>query len=194
MRKTLLYGVFAATLAAAPASAQSLTDFFKNSNLDPLAQSPRILDLEGQSTTKKAQGDVNAFDDFFLINGPGKLVVNFDKSLQNKGQVTIPGWIGVAQYSNHDISADLQDGFKQVAAHFKLANAQAAHVVVYKTLNTQQLVYDYAVQPTPTAQRCQEYLFTPASGGFQRGLMTSCFWTLQGFRRPAATAAGKPGK
>lgn len=191
MRKAFLYGVVAVTLAAAPASAQSLTDFFKTANLDPLAQSPVVLNLEAQSTSKTAQSDLNAFDDFFLINGPGKLVVNFDKSLQSKGQVTTPGWIGVARYSNHDITADLQNGLQQVLTHYKMPNAKAANVVIYKTINTEQLVYDYSIQPVPTAQRCQEYLFTPVNHGFQRGMMSNCFWTLEGFKRPLRMSGGK---
>ena len=94
MRKALLLGAVLSMLAIAPASAQSLTQFLQSANLDPLAQSPKILNLEAQSSSKTAQADVNAFDDFFLINGPGKLVVNFDKQLQNKGEVPIRGWIG----------------------------------------------------------------------------------------------------
>jgi len=189
MRKALLLGVVAATLAIAPASAQSLTQFFQSANLDPLAHSPMLLNLEAQSASKTAQPDVNAFDDFFLINGPGKLVVNFDKQLQNKGDVPLPGWIGVAQYSNHAITADLQEGFEKVKAHYKMPNAKAGHVTVYKTLNTGQLVYDYAVQRTPGAPSCQEYLFTPSTGGFQLGMQTGCYWSLQNFR--PRTASGK---
>lgn len=193
MRK-IFFGIMALMLASAPASAQSLTDFFTNANLNALAQTPQVLNLEAQSANKTAQSDVNVFDDFFLINGTGKLVVNFDKALQNKGQIAIQGWIGVARFSNHDISADLQDGFTQVASHFHIANAKAAHVVVYKTLNTQQLVYDYASQAAPTAQRCQEYLFTPETKGFARGRMTNCFWMLQGFKRPGPLSSGRLGR
>jgi hypothetical protein len=93
--------------------AQSLSDFFRNANLDSLAQSNKILNLAAQSLNKSAQGDVNAFDDFFLVNGPGTLVVNFDKALQIRGQKYIPRRIGVAVYSNHEISADLQNGFEK---------------------------------------------------------------------------------
>ena len=190
MRKIFL-GITALTLAAAPASAQSLTTFFANANLNALAQGPKIVNLEAQSANKTAQTDVNAFDDFFLINGPGTLVVNFDKALKNKGQVTIKGWLGAAQFSNQNISADLQDGFTQVAAHFQIANAKTGRLVVYKTLNTQQIVYDYAVQASPHALRCQEYLFTPATKGFARGVMTSCFWTLQSFKNLGRLSSGR---
>jgi hypothetical protein len=111
--------------------------------------------------------------------------------LQNKGQVNLPGWIGVAQYSNHDISADIQDGFEKVKARYHMPAANAGHVTVYKTLNTGQLVYDYAVQRTSGAARCQEYLFTPATGGFQLGLQTACFTMLRASMR---SMAGRPGK
>jgi hypothetical protein len=189
MLKTLLYGAIAATLAIAPASAQSLTGFLGGSYLDPLAQSPLVLNLEAQSSSHTPQADVNAYDQFFLINGPGKLAVQFNHALQNLGQVRIPGWIGVKPYSNHEIWYDLQWGFELVKTHFNMPNAKAAHVVVYKTLNTDQLVYDYAI-PVPGTPVCQEYLFTPVTFGFQAGLRTRCYWTLDQFRRPIRTSAG----
>ena len=191
MRNALLYGLFAATIVTAPAQAQSLTDFFRSANLDPLAKGSTVLNLEAQSSSKTPQSDVNVFDDYFLIAGdcqrPPASVVNFDRQLQNKGEKTIGCWIGVAQYSNHAISADLQDGFQKVIANYKMPNAKAAHVAIYKTLNTGQLVYDYAI---PRGARCQEYLYVPATGDFQLGMSTSCYWTVQGFKRPAASAAG----
>jgi hypothetical protein len=191
MRKTLLYGVVFATLATAPASAQSLTDFFKYANLYPLAQSSTIRDLVAQSTSKTAQSDVNTFDDFFLINGPGQLAVNFDKNLNNKGQASISAWLGQNPYSNHEISADLQDGFTKVIAYFNLGNAKAANVAVYQTSKAKQIVYDYSVPLTSTPQLCQGYLFTPVTGGFQRGIQTRCFWSLH---TPASSSAGRLGK
>jgi hypothetical protein len=192
MLKAFFYGVVAAaTLAIAPASAQSLTGFLGSSNLDPLAQSPMVLNLEAQSSTHMAQGDVNTFNQFFLINGPGKLVVQFNTALQNLGQVRIPAWIGVAQYSNHDIWFDLQFGFDLVRRQFNMPGAQAGHVVVYKTLNTGQLVYDYAVPIFPGSPTCQEYLFTPVSFGYQLGMRTRCYWTLSQFKRPMGSAAGR---
>lgn len=193
MRKAILGGLFAATLMIAPASAQNLTLFFHTANLQPLAQTPTILNLEAQSLSKTAQPDVNAFNDFFLINGNGKLVVNFNGALRSKGQVRIPGWIGVAQYYNDEIDFDLQWGFDLVKARFGLGDAKAAHVVVYQTINTNQLVYDYAVESRPGS--CQEYLFTPIVMGFQQGLVTRCYWTLQGFGpRASAASAGRVGR
>jgi len=192
MRKVLLGGLAAAALSAAPAHAQfNLTWFYQRADLAPLAQTPTVLNLVAQSSTRTPQADVNAYDNFFLINGVGRLVVNFDKNLQNKGQVRIPGWIGVARYSNNEILADIQWGFIFVKAKYHMPNALAARVVVYKTLNTQQLVYDYVVQRgAPTS--CQEYLFTPATGAVQLGMRTSCYFSLPGAR--TRSSAGRAGR
>jgi hypothetical protein len=189
MRKAFWLGVVACLLTVAPARAQSLTFFFNTAWLDPLAQSPLLLNLAAQSSRRVALPDVNAFDDFYLINGPGRLKVNFNSQLQNKGQVPVPGWIGVAQFSNHEIFYDLQTGFERVKANYNLPNARVGHVTVYKTIQTQQLVYDYAVQISPTL--CQEYLFTPATGGFQRGFRVGCFVNLRPGVRSFAGRAGR---
>ncbi|MEA2876953.1 MAG: hypothetical protein QOF14_2149 [Hyphomicrobiales bacterium] len=177
MRKALLIGLAAATLAIAPAQAQNLTSFFRNANLVPLAQSPMVLNLVAQSTSKTPQANVNAYNDFYLINGPGKRAVRFNANLQNLGQAPLPGWIGVLQYPNHEILTDIQFGFQQVKAHYNIPNARAARVTVYKTINTHQLVYDYVVQ-TSSPVSCREYLYTPATGGYQLGMVTRCYFTL----------------
>ena len=176
-------------LTVAGARAETLTQFLSGINLTPLAKGPMVLNLEAQSTTKTPQDDVNKFDDFFLINGMGKFVVNFDHALANKGQVAIPGWMGVAPYINHAITADIQDGWTAVKAHFKLTMG-LGHVTVYRTLNTGQLVYDYAVLTSPDAASCQEYLYTPARMTFQKGLVAGCYWVLEQFHPSPFGTAG----
>jgi hypothetical protein len=98
-------------LAVSPARAQWLTFFFNTANLDPIARSPQVRILAAQSSSRIAQADVNAFDDFFLINGPGMLEVNFNGQLQVKSQKPLPHWLGNSPYSNHEIFYDLQAGF-----------------------------------------------------------------------------------
>jgi hypothetical protein len=181
MRKQLCLAAVALLLAVSPARAQWLTFFFNTANLDPIARSPQVRILAAQSSSRIAQADVNAFDDFFLINGPGMLEVNFNGQLQVKGQKPLPHWLGNSPYSNHEIFYDLQAGFSQVKARFNLPNARAGNVTVYKTTNTKQIVYDYAVSLTPTL--CQQYLFTPATGDMQKGMQASCYWTLNQRRR-----------
>ncbi len=183
MRKDLMLAAIAILLSVAPVRAQNITIFFNTAYLDGLAQSPTLRILAGQSSAKIPMADVNAFDDFFLINGPGKLEVNFNYALQNKGQRHLPGWVGQSPYSNHEIFVDLQIGFMLVKARFGIPNARAGNVTVYKTTNTNQLVYSYAVSLTPTV--CQQYLYTPSTGDMQLGLKASCYWSLINARRAA---------
>lgn len=181
MRKELVFAAIILLLAGAPARSQSLTVFFNTANLDPLAQSPQLRILAGQSSNKIPQADVNVFDDFFLINGPGKLEVNFNGQLQNKGQKSLPYWAGNTAYYNHEILYDLQAGFSLVKAKFNIPNARAGNVTVYKALFTKQIVYSYAVSLPRNI--CQQYLFTPATGGLQIGMRASCFWSLSNARQ-----------
>jgi hypothetical protein len=181
MRKELFFAAIIILLAVAPARSQSITSFFNTANLEPLAQSPQLRILAGQSSSKIPQADVNAFDDFFLINGAGKLEVNFNGQLQNKGQKPLPYWAGNTAYSNHEILSDLQTGFSLVKAKFNIPNARAGNVTVYKTLLTKQIVYSYAVSLPRNV--CQQYLFTPATGGLQIGMRASCFWSLSNARQ-----------
>ena len=188
MRQALLYA--AAILAVEPASAQSLTGFLGSSNLKPLAQSPNVLDLAAQSSTHTPQANINAFDQFFLINGTGERVVEFDKHLGNHGQMAIPRWVGVKPYSNDEIWFDLVLGLEQIRIYYSIPSAKAASVVVFKTVNTDRLMYDYVIQQSPDSQVCQEYLFAPATFDKQTGLRTACFWTLQQFEPPLTLSAG----
>ena len=189
MRKAFMLGVVALVLAAAPARAQSLTAFFNTAWLYPLAHTPLVMNLVAQSSRRVALANVNAFDDFFLINGEGRLRVNFNGQLQNKGQVPLPGWVGAAPYSNYEILYDLQAGFERIKAYYNMPAARVGHVIVYKNVQNSQLVYDYAVQIGP--RTCQEYLFTPATGGFQLGMRVGCFQTLGRSGRSLAGRAAR---
>jgi hypothetical protein len=172
-----LAAVAALALASGAANAQSsfsLTEFFKTSNLQPLAGTPMLLNLGAQMDHRTFQQDVNNFDDFMLINGTGKKRVVFNRHLMNQGGITLGSWIGVAQFDNHAITADLQEGWQAVKAKYNLTSP-VAHVIVYKTLNTSELVYDYAVQLGTSDMNCQEYLYTPSTKNFQTGLKTMCW-------------------
>lgn len=174
--KILLAAAAAVALTAGTAEAQSfsLTDFFKTSNLQPLSGTPMLLNLGAETRNRTFEQDVNSFDDFMLIDGTGKKRVGFNRQLVNQGTMTLGGWMGVAQFDNHAISSDLQAGWQAVKAKYSLTNG-VAHVIVYKTLNTSQLVYDYAVQLGSSGMNCQEYLYTPATHGFQTGMQTGCW-------------------
>ena len=195
MRKTLLMTVAVVALGVAGAQAESLTEFFAKSDLTALAKSNTVLNLEAQSTAKKVKDDVDTYDDFFLINGEGKLVVNFNHAFKNKGQKRLPGWVGVSKYNNHTITDDIQTGWNVVKAKYALTDG-VAHVVVYKTLNAQppRFVYDFAVPNEPGGTMCQEYLYLPASREVEPGMPTGCYWSLKDFPTAALGSVGKSKK
>jgi len=174
--RTLFVAVAALLLTGTVADAQSfsLTQFFATSNLEPLSGTPTLLNLGAQTANRVFVQDVNTFDNFMLINGSGKKRVVFNRHLTNEGSLNLGSWIGVAQFDNHTITSDLQAGWLAVKAKYSLTNG-VAHVIVYKTINTSQLVYDYAVQLGSSGMNCQEYLYTPATGDFQLGMQTGCW-------------------
>jgi hypothetical protein len=177
MKFRMLLAAAAALLltgTAADAQSFSLTQFFATSNLEPLSGTPTLLNLGAQMAHRTFQQDVNSFDDFMLINGTGKKRVVFNRHLMSQGGMTLGSWIGVAQFDNHAITSDLQAGWLAVKAKYSLTGG-LAHVIVYKTINTSQLVYDYAVQSGSSDMICKEYLYTPATGGFQPGMQTGCW-------------------
>ncbi|MBV8978558.1 MAG: hypothetical protein JO261_04425 [Alphaproteobacteria bacterium] len=178
----------ALTGSAADAQGFSLTQFFATSNLEPLSGTPTMLNLGAQMDHRTFQQDVNNFDDFMLIDGTGKKRVMFNRHLMKQGSMALGSWVGVAQFDNHSITADLQAGWQAVKAKYSLTTG-LAHVIVYKTLNTSQLVYDYAVQLGNSDMNCQEYLYTPATGAFQPGFRTGC-WIGMSTANSRKTSAG----
>ena len=177
MKFQILFAAAAAlvvTGTAADAQGFSLTHFFSTSNLEPLSGTPTLLNLAAQMDHRTFQQDVNNFDEFMLINGTGKLRVIFNRRLEKHLDFHLGSWIGVAQFDNHAITSDLQAGWQAVKAKYSLTSP-VAHVIVYKTINNPQLVYDYAVQLGGSEMNCQEYLYTPATGGFQLGMRTGCW-------------------
>jgi hypothetical protein len=173
------FGILAAAAAlvmaasGAQAQSQSLIRFFGTANLEPLAGTPTLLNLGAQMDHRTVEQDVNKFDDFMLINGTGKKRVMFNRHLMNTGSITLGSWIGVAPFDKSEVRFDIQAGWEAVKAKYGLTNG-VAHVIIYKTLNTSRIVYDYAVPIGRSDMECQEYLFTPNSG-FQLGLKTGCW-------------------
>jgi hypothetical protein len=165
----------ALVMAASGAQAQniSLNRFFGTANLQPLAETPMVLNLGAQMDHRTVQQDVNKFDDYMLINGTGKKRVFFNRHLMNQGSITLGSWTGVAPFEVREVRFDIQAGWEAVKAKYGLTNG-VAHVIIYKPLNSSQLVYDYAVPIGSSEMNCQEYLFTPNSG-FQVGLKTGCW-------------------
>lgn len=189
---TISLAVSLLALGAASAKAETLTAFFSTSDLTKIAGTTDVLDLAAQNAAKTGSQDVNTFDDFYLINGTGQLVVNFDHSLKVKGQAKIPGWLGPALMSNKEITADIQDGWLVVKKAFGLSGP-VANITVYKTLNTSQVVYCYTALPADSNNMCMQYLYTPATKKTEPGMKATCYWDLKDFESSDKGSAGKAG-
>lgn len=162
-------------------SADPLRDFLGGADLSSISQSTKVLILEAQSV--QPQTDLNAFDDFFLVNQAGTLLANFDRGLAVKGSKEIPRRLGLEVYSNHDIPAvGLQEGLDKVRPNFLLNGAAVGHVSIIRPLvPSQPFVYDYTVVTNTPGSGCFEYLYVLPSMTFQKGYPTYCQWTLQQF-------------
>lgn len=189
---TISLAVSLLVLGVVSAKAQNLTTFLSTSDLTKIARTSEVRDLAAQNAAKTGSQDVNTFDDFYLINGTGHLVVNFDHSLKVKGQAEIPGWFGPASMSNKEITADIQDGWLVVKKAFGLSGP-VANVTVYKTLNTSQIVYCYTALPADSNNMCMQYLYTPATKKTEPGMKATCYWDLKHFESSDKGSVGKVG-
>jgi hypothetical protein len=168
----------------ASSHADPLRDFLSSPGVASVAGGDKVLILEAQSASNIPAADVNWFDDFFLINASGTLVVNFDRAYFIKGQKKIQRWLGPEIFSNTAIPPiDLQEGFNEVRQHFALGAANAAHVSIFQPLvPNSSIIFDYVIAADNTGSTCREFLYITASKSFQTGSSaTKCQWTLQQF-------------
>jgi hypothetical protein len=131
--------ILAAVFGTTFVRAQSLTAFLRDVDLFPLAQGGTVDYLEAQSTSETADTDIDSFNDFFLVSGTGKLIVNFDRELRTKGEKVIEQRHAY-DYSNHDIPVDLKVGFSKIKQYFSLGNVAVSNVVIY--MYRQSFYYD----------------------------------------------------
>ncbi|MCP4129374.1 MAG: hypothetical protein GY754_00015 [bacterium] len=155
---------------------ESLTKFFHDSDFSQISKTKTNRLLVAQKVSKTGSDDVNNFNDFFLINGMGELLVNFDHALKVKGEVKMPGWLGPANLDNKNIKDDIQDGWQAVKKAFSISGP-VTNVGVYKTLNTNQIVYCYTVLPSKN-DMCMQYLYTPATKKSEVGMWARCYMDL----------------
>ncbi len=181
MKRTIPVAILALALMACSgaAQAQTLTQFFRNSDFTPLVQSKHVRILVAQSATGQGVSDVNLFDNFFTMNADGTLVVNFDKNLKNLGQKSIPGWDGQIPYDNHTIKDDIQSSYSVVKNKYSITGLIAG-VAVYVAESSHYMIYVYSIPVTPGKyELCQQYLFITNTGGAQPGMKAPCLWSLK---------------
>lgn len=127
--------------------------------------------------------DVNYFDSFTLLNNndyTSSVLTRaiFDPKQQVTNRYRLEGpWVGPGKFTQRDIPAmPLQTGYKFIVNNQCTRNLKnITRLIIYKTINTQQIVYDYVFRdPLLKKGRCQEILFTPDTLTCSQGMIVSC--------------------
>lgn len=149
----------------------------KNADLINLITQNQAINLIAQLKDPDATAHtVEDFDDFIAVGGlqlsDQSIYTEFDKD-QNILQKQIqdnPAPLGVQEFIQKDIpSFTFEDGLKHVktcmADQGQAIPDEITRIIVYKTINTNQVVYDYAFKKSNG--RCQEVLYTPPQPGVE---------------------------
>lgn len=114
------------------------------------------------------------------------LVTQFDLDEKIVKQIrNVDPWMGVDSFSQKELpSLTLQDGLKAVkqcmAQQKDPTPENITRVIVYKTLNTGEIIYDYVFKDNDLPKGwCQEFLYSPATGECQRGNLNECHITIE---------------
>jgi hypothetical protein len=169
----------------------SVDSILKNANLPKLIGTNQAVNLAAQPVDLQGSStNVNSFNNFVaigVVSSPSTQtnMTSFNQDQVILKQISVAGpWIGVAQYLQSEMpNVLLQDGLIAAQACMTKKGTptpsnEVTNVVIYKTLNTSQFVYDYSFK-IPGKTSCQEVLYTPATQGCEWGMQKACHITLQ---------------
>lgn len=169
----------------------NVDSLFKTADFVKIIGTDKVLNLMAQMSNPKATTpNINELNEFIVLSTVQPdyytVIASFDKDQKIIKKVTYDEpWLGVSYLSQNELpSLTLQDGLQ-------LANAcmlnkgqqipdQVARVVIYKTINTQQIIYDYVLRnPKAKPGVCEEVLYSPATGECQNGLRPRCHYDVE---------------
>ncbi|TAK77618.1 MAG: hypothetical protein EPO11_02455 [Gammaproteobacteria bacterium] len=195
LKKILMYilpWLFTFSLSVSAKSDNDIDTILKQADLQTLIGTDKAVNLGAQYQNPNAStNDVNNFNDFIAVGDlPWPIahtnMTSFDANqtiLHNRTRYQ--SWVGVANFKQDEIpDVSLQDGLMAVQVCMQqhrnpTPSDQVAHVIIYKTLNTARIVYDYAfIDPALTKGHCQEVLYTPATKSCEEGAVTMCHLNL----------------
>jgi hypothetical protein len=159
---------------------------FRNANLQKLIGTNMPVSLEAQLKNPHAKTHhISDMDDFVAIGVIAPLYytvfTEFDRkqTLIHTARYDSP-WMGVAEFNQKEIpQLSLQDGLYAMQACMAQSGEPAPddimRVIVYKTLNTSEMIYDYVSQdPYFPPGICREFLYSPSTGKCQIGMLIDC--------------------
>lgn len=177
--------------AALSSTDKKLTDidtFFRHLDLNKLVGTDKVLNLAAQMSDPSASTTrLNELNEFLAIAAVppdyNATITRFDQEekIIRRIDYQLP-WIGVDQFSPDELPAlSLRDGMQLVQACMVSKGEplleQVSRVVVYKTLNKSEMIYDYVFKdPYLSEDFCQEMLYSPATGDCQKGREVFCHY------------------
>lgn len=162
--------------------------FLRTANLFSLVGNFAVLNLGAQMLDPDAStSSVDDLNDFVLLGNPlfsssdGTNAIEFDnrEKIIKKIDLGAP-WLGVKAFIQWQIpNLNLQEGLRLVqicmAAQGDPTPTTISRLVIYRTLNTLQTVYDYVFKdPDLQSGACREVLYTPINNTCQRGHVVNC--------------------
>src|SRR5579872_594702 len=185
---TIFVTIFLLSFSLAARSDDTIDTILKQADLPSLIGTDRAVNLGAQFQDPNASTtDVNMFNDFIAIGVLPVLITHTNFASFDSNQTVLKkatryqSWFGVDSYRQAEIpDVTLQDGLVAVQScmakrHNPTPSNQVANVIIYKTLNTARMIYDYAfIDPSLSPGNCQEILYTPATKTCEVGGVTAC--------------------
>jgi hypothetical protein len=163
---------------------------FRTVDLMKLLGTDTPVNLQAQMKNPDAKThNINDLDSFIAIGvivpTYHTMIVEFDQdqNIMHSSYVDSP-WVGVAYYHQSEIPAlSLQQGLTAVQACMAKSGTTTpddiTRVVIYKTLNTSEIIYDYVFKDDSLPKKsCQEFLYSPSTDRCQKGMVTNCHFDI----------------
>ncbi len=162
-------------------------ELFRTANLPKLVDSNKTVSLYAQVDQRNKSTDkINDLEQFFAYSvlyppqaEPQTIITQLDKDQSTLKKAMFKGaWVGVEQFSQAEIPhLSLQSGLEKIKICMKkkgtpLPNEITA-VIIYKTLTTSQIIYDYLFYYSKN--NCQEALYNTQTGQCDLGMKRNCY-------------------
>ena len=164
---------------------------FKHAHLKRLIETSKARNLEAQTKDPDAStSNISDLTDFIaigVIDPEGyTLITEFNKHQRIMEQAAYSeSWLGVDNFLQKEIpNVTLQEGLDAVktcmADKGDPLPEKISRVIIYKTINTSQIIYDYLFRdPNLYPGVCQEILYTPATGACEIGMKVYCHYDVK---------------
>ncbi|MHB1948445.1 MAG: hypothetical protein ACYCQI_10075 [Gammaproteobacteria bacterium] len=195
MKTTFISGFLALTVIASSSvysygqgARQSVDEVLRNSDLVTIIGQADALNLRAQTTNPSASTrNVDDLDNFVVMAVPDSEparteYAEFDKNqkILHKATYGTP-WIGVAPYTQDELQnlMGLQEGMDKLKPCLLKKKKpvktpdEISGVVIYKTQNTNAIIYDYIFK-NPATSQCHEYLYVPTTDYCFVGYPVAC--------------------